>query len=278
MLLPRVLSCTRAQFGSVAARHSVVRPPLPLAVHRMRLLSTDASGKAAGSEAEAAPAAEPVKEAPDADATAQAAEGAEDAPSPEVVIETLEARVAELDAKLTEKHDQVLRALAEADNARRRADLDVQSAHKFGIGKFAKDLLEVADNLSRAAESVPENVRTSDEHPELKALYEGVVMVDKVLLKTFEKHGARPFASLARCSRSRSRCFPLRSRGRPPPLTGLTRVEPMGEKFDPNFHEALFKAPDPTKEPDTIMHVANPGYVLHERCLRAAGVGVVAKP
>ena len=59
---------------------------------------------------------------------------------------------------------------------------------------------------------------------------------------------------------------------------GLTRIEPMGEKFDPEFHNAMFQAPDPTKEPGTIMHVASPGYVLHERCLRAAGVGVVAKP
>ena len=130
--------------------------------------------------------------------------------------------------------------------ARRRAALDVENANKFGVSKFAKDLLEVADNLSRAAASVPEELRASDKQPALKALYDGVVMTDTVLLRSMEKHG-------------------------------LKRVEPMGEKFDPNFHDAVFTAPDPALEPGTVMHVATPGYVLHERCLRPAGVGVVAK-
>ena len=77
---------------------------------------------------------------------------------PEMHIEDLEAQVAS-------KHDQVLRALAEAENARRRAAIDVENAHKFAVGKFAKSLLDVADNLSRAAESVPEELRASDEQP-----------------------------------------------------------------------------------------------------------------
>ena len=258
MLLPRVLACTRSKLVPFAARHSVTMRLQPaIAVHnRFRLLSTDSAGKATGSEPEvgapaeepaAEPAAEPTKDAPEAGAAEAAAEGAEDAPSPEVVINTLEARVAELDKQLGDKHDQVLRALAEADNARRRASLDVENAHKFGVQKFAKDLLDVADNLSRAADSVPEDLRASEEQPVLKALYDGVVMTDAALLKTFAKHG-------------------------------LTRLEPLGEKFDPNFHDALFEAPDPTKEPGTVMHVATPGYVMHDRCVRAAGVGVVAKP
>merc|ERR1712127_298647 len=189
-------------------------------------------------EAAAAEAAEPTKEASEAGSAEEAAEV-----NP---IAQLEARVAELDKELADKHDQVLRALAEADNARRRATLDVEKSHKFGVSKFAKDLLEVADNLSRAADSVPEEMRSSEEHPVLKALYEGVTMTDGQLIKTFGKHG-------------------------------LTRVDPLGEKFDPQFHDAVLEAPDPTKEPGTVMHVAAPGYVLHERCLRAATVGVVKK-
>jgi len=235
------LACTRSQLAPLSTRHSMARLP-PLAAHRARMLS-DATSKAAGdaaasAEAAAEAAAEPAKEASEAGAAEE--EAAEDP------IAQLEARVSELDKELAEKHDQMLRALAEADNARRRARLDVENSHKFGVSKFAKDLLEVADNLSRAADSVPEEMRSSDEHPVLKALYEGVIMTDDQLVKTFGKHG-------------------------------LTRLNPLGEKFDPNFHDAVFEAPDPTKEPGTVMHVAAPGYVLHERCLRAASVGVVKK-
>ena len=158
-------------------------------MHRVRMLS-DATSKAAGdaapsqaAEPAAAEPAEPAKEAAEAGATEEAA--AEVDP-----VSQLEARVAELDKELADKHDQVLRALAEADNARRRAALDVDKAHKFGVSKFAKDMLEVADNLSRAAASVPEEMRTSDDQPVLRALYEGVAMTDSALLKTFGKHGA----------------------------------------------------------------------------------------
>ena len=191
MLLPRVLACTRSQLAPLTTRHSMARLP-PLAAHRARMLS-DATSKAAGdaapsAEAAAAEAAEPTKEASEAGAAEE--EAAEVDP-----IVALEARVAELDKELADKHDQVLRALAEADNARRRATLDVEKSHKFGVSKFAKDLLEVADNLSRAADSVPEEMRSSEEHPVLKALYEGVTMTDGQLIKTFGKHGASSFSS-----------------------------------------------------------------------------------
>lgn len=230
-----------ARLGPLAFRSS---PRLPAPAHRGALASVaqrlcTTADKSGEKTAEAAPAAEAQAEPTPAE---EGAEAGADGPT----VESLEARVAELDAQVAEKHDQVLRALADADNARRRAQLDVENAHKFGVSKFVKDLLDVADNLTRAAESVPEEMRSSEDHPQLKALYDGVVMTDAVLLKTFEKHG-------------------------------LKRLAPMGEKFDPNFHDALFEAPDPTKEPGTVMHVASPGYVLHDRCLRAAGVGVVAK-
>ena len=234
MLLPRVLACTRSQLAPLSTRHSMARLP-PLAAHRARMLS-DATSKAAGdaassAEAAAEAAAEPAKEASEAGAAEE--EAAEDP------IAQLEARVSELDKELAEKHDQMLRALAEADNARRRARLDVENSHKFGVSKFAKDLLEVADNLSRAADSVPEEMRSSDEHPVLKALYEGVIMTDDQLVKTFGKHGASSSPPPLRPS------IPSTTRRPPHPklifvsCLGLTRLNPLGEKFDPNFHVRL---------------------------------------
>jgi molecular chaperone GrpE (heat shock protein) len=88
-------------------------------------------------------------------------------------------------------------AAKQLTEARRRTTIDVESANKFGVSKFAKDVLDVADNLSRAAECVPVEARASDAQPALKALYEGVVMTDAVLLKTFEKHGASSSARLS---------------------------------------------------------------------------------
>jgi len=197
-------------------------------------------------DAEPAAADAPPAEPAEPGAAAAAADGAAEEESPPEA-DANAARIAELEDQLKQKQDQVLRALAEAENARRRAAIDVENAHKFAVSKFSKDLLEVADNLGRAANSVPEELRTSDETPALKALYEGVIMVDDGLHKTFEKHG-------------------------------LKRIDPLGEKFDPNLHNAMFEAPDPEKEPGTVMHVASPGYVMHERVVRPAGVGVVSAP
>lgn len=245
----RRLVTPRSQLGPLGLLHAAARTPLsqvPRPHWAIARLSTDA--KATADAASAEQPAEPANEAAAKAAAEATAEGAEESTSAEGAdVAALEVRIAELDAQLTEKHDQMLRALAEADNARRRAALDVENAHKFGVGKFAKDLLDVADNLSRAADSVPEELRSSDEQPVLKALFDGVKMTDSVLLNIFEKHG-------------------------------LQKLDPLGEKFDPNVHNAMFEAPDPTKEPGTVMHVAAPGYVLHGRCLRAAGVGVVSKP
>jgi len=193
---------------------------------------------------EAKPKPEEAKPA-DADPAEEAA--AEEQPAEDARMGELEARVVELEDELKQKHDALLRALAEAENARRRAAIDVENANKFAVGKFAKSLLDVADNLGRAADSVPEELRTSDENLPLKSLYEGVVLTDSVLHKTFEKYG-------------------------------LHRMAPLGQKFDPNIHDALFEMPDPEKEAGTVAHVTSAGYMLHERCLRAAGVGIVSKP
>ena len=105
----------------------------------------------------------------------------------------------------------------------------------------------VSSASTMSAESVPEEQRKSEEQPVLKALYEGVVMTDTVLHKAFEKGG-------------------------------VTKLWPMDEKFDPNLHNALFEMPDPSKEPGTVAHVAAAGYMLNDRCIRAADVGIVSKP
>lgn len=171
------------------ARHSALRQQLPAGhlAARARLCTT---GKADSGSTEAAPAEGTDPKPADATAEADAAQSAEEAATTDGAdVAALEARVAELDAQVTQKHDQMLRALADADNARRRATVDVENAHKFGVSSFAKELLDVADNLARAAESVPEEMRSSDEHPQLKALYEGVVMTDTLLIKAFGKHG-----------------------------------------------------------------------------------------
>ena len=251
----------------------------------------------AKAEAKPEAAAEPAADAAEAEAAPGTSEGTD---GDAARVAELEAQLSELDEQLKAKHDQVLRALAEADNARRRAAIDVENASKFSVGGFAKDLLDVADNLGRAADAVPAELRDSEEAPVLKNLYEGVVLVDTVLHKA--RHRTRaPTRSPAACRDPRTPLTPSplaphpplpppprppppcpASRPPPPPQVfskhGLTKIEPLGEKFDPNFHNAMFEAPDPTKEPGTVMHVASPGYVMHDRCLRAAGVGVVQKP
>ena len=163
-------------------------------------------------------------------------------------IQKLEAKLTEATEANKDKHDQLLRTLAELDNTRKRAQAEVENAHKFAVGKFAKALLEVADNLHRAAESVPEEMRESEEMPVLKTLYEGVVLTDKEFHKTLSKFG-------------------------------VDKMEPLGQKFDPNLHEALFEMPPGEKsEPGSVGAVMQSGYVLHERTLRAAKVGIVSKP
>ena len=137
--------------------------------------------------------------------------------------------------------DQLLRALADAENARRRARKDVEDARTYAISRFAQDLLGVADNLARALDSIPAERREGDDA--VKAIAEGVEMT------------AREFeAALAR--------------------HGITRIDPLGEKFDYNLHQALFETAD-TDQPDgTVVQVLQTGYRIGDRLLREAMVGV----
>ncbi|KAM6360967.1 grpE protein homolog 1, mitochondrial [Alca torda] len=150
---------------------------------------------------------------------------------------------AKLEEQLKEVTDKYKRALADAENVRQRSQKLVEEAKLYGIQSFCKDLLEVADILEKATESVPKE-EIKDENPHLKSLYEGLVMTEVQIQKVFKKHG-------------------------------LLRLNPVGAKFDPYEHEALFHAPMEGKEPGTIALVSKIGYKLHGRTLRPALVGVV---
>ncbi|XP_019381890.1 PREDICTED: grpE protein homolog 1, mitochondrial [Gavialis gangeticus] len=151
-----------------------------------------------------------------------------------------------LEEQLKDMTDKYKRALADTENLRQRSQKLVEEAKLYGIQGFCKDLLEVADILGKATESVPEE-ELRDENPHLKSLYEGLVMTEAQIQKVFKKHG-------------------------------LLKLNPVGAKFDPYEHEALFHAPVEGKEPGTIALVSKVGYKLHGRTLRPALVGVVKGP
>lgn len=135
-----------------------------------------------------------------------------------------------------------LRLAAEMENLRRRTARDVHDARSYAIAGFARDLLTVSDNLRRALEAIPAEARQSGDAG-FAALVEGVEMTERAMLSTLERHGVR-------------------------------KVDPAGEKFDPNFHQAMFEVPNPEVVAGTVVHVVQPGYVIGERMLRPAMVGV----
>ncbi|XP_032076055.1 grpE protein homolog 1, mitochondrial [Thamnophis elegans] len=148
-----------------------------------------------------------------------------------------------LEQQLKEITDKYKRALADAENLRQRTQKLVEEAKLYGIQSFCKDLLEVADVLEKATESVPKE-ELKDENPHLKNLYEGLAMTEVQIQKVFKKHG-------------------------------LVKLNPLGAKFDPYEHEALFQVPAEGKEPGTVALVSKVGYKLHSRTLRPALVAVV---
>ena len=152
----------------------------------------------------------------------------------------VEARLGTVEAELAEAKDRLLRALAETENVRRRAERERSDAARFGAANFAKDMLNVADNLRRAIESAPDGPG-GDEL--MRNLLQGVAATERELLAAFERHGVR-------------------------------RIDPVGERFDHNFHQAMFEVENTGKPAGTIVQVLQPGYVMHDRLLRPALVGV----
>ena len=138
--------------------------------------------------------------------------------------------------------DRMLRTLAEMENLRKRTAREVSDARTYGISGFARDVLDIADNLQRALDAVPEEARAAAD-PGLKALIEGVELTERSLHNALEKNGVRKF-------------------------------DPAGEKFDPNVHQAMYEVPDPSVPPGTIAQVIQAGYMIGDRVLRPALVGV----
>jgi len=154
--------------------------------------------------------------------------------SPEGRIEILEARVADL-------NDKLLRAIAETENVRRRAQRDKEDASKYAIKSFAEQMITVSDNLGRALQSVDEGARA--DNPALDSIVVGIEMVVRELNSGFER-------------------------------SGIKAIEALGQKFDPMMHEAMFEIEDTESAAGTIAQVLEVGYTLSGRTLRASKVGI----
>lgn len=137
--------------------------------------------------------------------------------------------------------DQLLRAVAETENIRKRAERDLSESRKYAVTGFARDMVNVVENLQLALQNIPEEDRKTDQ--KLNALAEGVALTYNELIKTFDSHG-------------------------------IKRLEPVGEKFDHNFHQAVAQVEDPKAVPGTVVQVLQAGYVIHDRLLRPAMVTV----
>ena len=158
-------------------------------------------------------------------------------PKPEGVA----AEVEQLQAEKADLQDKLLRALAEAQNVRRRAQQDVERERKFGIERFAKDVLSVADNLGRALSVLPDDTDAID--PALRNVIVGVQATERELQSVLERHG-------------------------------IKRIESLGRPFNAEFHQAMMEVEDPTVPAGTVVQELAPGYLIAGRLLRAAMVAV----
>ena len=149
---------------------------------------------------------------------------------------------AALQAENSELKDQLLRLAAEMENLRKRTARDVHDAKTYSVANFARDMLAVSDNLRRALEAIPADAMEKDDAG-LKALAEGVEMTERTMLSTLERHGVK-------------------------------KIEPEGQKFDPHFHQAMFEIPNTEVPNNTVLQVVQAGFVIGDRVLRPALVGV----
>jgi len=149
--------------------------------------------------------------------------------------------LAQAQAEAAELRDRLLRTMAEMENYRRRAEKERSDTAKFAIANFARDTLSVLDNLRRGLETISPEDRKKD--PTLDALASGMEMTEREMLATLERHG-------------------------------IVRIDPLGDSFDHNFHQAMMEVEDATKPAGTVAQVMQAGYVLNERLLRPAMVAV----
>src|SRR6185295_10978527 len=178
------------------------------------------------------------------DNPAKPAEGAEPVVSKPYIMpdDPEEGSTEALAKEAADARDKMLRTLAEMENLRKRTAREVSDARAYGITGFARDVLDIADNLQRALDAVPAEVKANAD-PGLKGLIEGVELTERSLLNALEKHGVKKF-------------------------------DPSGEKFDPNFQQAMYEVPDPSVPAGTVVQVVQAGYMIGDRILRPALVGV----
>lgn len=150
--------------------------------------------------------------------------------------------VAELTKANTEMKDQLLRALAEMENLRKRTEREVQDARTYGVASFARDMLAVVDNIRRALDATGADWKGKADAAG-QALYDGVELTERDFLKAIEKHG-------------------------------IKKIEPKGQKFDPNLHQAMFEIEDASVPAGTVVQVLQGGFTIGDRILRPALVGV----
>lgn len=168
--------------------------------------------------------------------------------SADAAAEQAEAAAAEIDpvevlaTENADLKDRALRAMAEMENLRRRTEKEVKDARQYAVSSFARDMLTVSDNLRRALDALPEDDRKNADAG-IASLIEGVEMIERDLLNQLEKNGVK-------------------------------KLNPEGQKFDPNFHQAMFEVPNTEVPNNTVVQVVQAGYVIGERVLRPAMVGV----
>jgi|ERR1043165_5198879 molecular chaperone GrpE len=173
------------------------------------------------------------------DPSATAPEGA----APETSqAEAMPDPVAQLAKEAADLKDRLLRTLAEMENLRRRTEREVADARTYGVTNFARDILAVADNMERALKALDDELREKADAG-VKALLDGVELTERELIKAMEKHG-------------------------------VNKIEPLGQKFDPNLHQAMLEIPDASVPAGTVVQIMQPGYTIGERVLRPALVGV----
>ena len=183
----------------------------------------------------------PDKEEQSVDPAYSSAENSSEAVAEEQLADEDMEEAAESSGSADEMKDQLLRALADVENMRRRSERDVAQANKYGHLSFARDLLSCFDNLSQAVSLAPEDKSDFDEN--LKNILVGVEMISTEIDTILQRHH-------------------------------ITKINPIGEKFNYNHHQAMFEVPNNEVEAGTVVQVAQPGYLLHDRLIRPAMVGV----
>ncbi len=166
-----------------------------------------------------------------------------DIDSPEALEDPdFDERLVEIEAERDEFKDKFMRALADAENSRKRSERDRREAEQYGGSRLARDLLPVFDNMRRAIEAIPDESRETN-----AAVIEGVELTMRELINVFKKHGIEPISPQ------------------------------VGDRFDPQLHEAMFEAPLPGTKAGEIIQVSADGFMLYDRLLRPAKVGVSSK-